>query len=82
MQVKLFTHAGTTCGETTINFPLNFGTATLNGLPCPVAAGGSIAPGMNLTLPTSAPAGNYDLTIDAKDANSNEVYCLEVTFAL
>jgi hypothetical protein len=81
-QVQLFTHAGTTCGNTQISFPLGFGSATLDGLSCPVAAGGAIAPGMTLTLPSAAPSGTYEVTIDAKDNSSNEVYCLQVTFVL
>lgn len=81
-QVQLFTHAGTTCGNTQITFPLDFGTATLDGLVCPAAAGSAISPGMTLTLPTAAPSGTYDVTIDAKDNSSNEIYCLQAVFDL
>jgi len=80
--VNLFSHAGTTCGNTTVTFPLGFGAATLVGLQCPTTASSPIKPGMSIVLPDAAPPGNYVVKVDAKDGSSNEVYCMQASFAL
>ncbi|KAA0148110.1 hypothetical protein FNF29_06905 [Cafeteria roenbergensis] len=80
--VNLFSHAANTCGATTINFPLNFGSATINGIACPASAGASIAPGMSIVLPAAAPSGQYTVKIDSQDTTSKEVFCIQADFTL
>lgn len=55
-QVPLFNHQGLTCGESVVQLPLGVGTVTIDGLACPIAAGGKMALNVGLTLPAAVPS--------------------------
>lgn len=72
-------HTGDACGQSTFSLPLGFGSITINGAACPVAAG-AFGLGFELTLPTAAPAGNYQVQFTGADQNSASLFCIDTKF--
>ena len=49
---------------------------------CPVKAAPSTSIEGNFEIPDSAPAGDYAITIAAKDKASKDIFCVEIDFTL
>ena len=64
-----------------MTLPLNAGTIELHGLPCP-ANPGPVAYGLDVTLPSIAPSGTYDIKITAVDQDSVPLICIDATLSL
>ena len=79
-QNQLYVHTGDGCGQSTFSLPLGFGSITINGTACPVAAG-PFSTGFDLTLPTAAPPGNYAVEFTGTDQNSDSLWCIETKFS-
>lgn len=76
---QLYVHSGDGCGQSTFSLPLGFGSITINGAACPLAAG-SMDVGFDLTLPTAAPPGNYAVQFTATDQSSASLWCIDTKF--
>ena len=61
--------------------PLGLGTIKLDGLPCP-ANPGSVTFSLEVTLPSIAPPGDYDISISGSDPSGSSAMCLDVLLKL
>jgi hypothetical protein len=80
-QFPLYSHSGNSCGNTTIELPMNVGTLTLAGLSCPLTANGPMDISIGVGLPSSVPSGAYDIKLKG-NAGSDEIYCIDGSFNL
>jgi len=78
--LNLYSAEGATCGNTTIELPLDAGTINLFGFACPAAANSAQNVNFTVTLPTLTPPGDYQLILNASDAALNPVWCLNASF--
>ena len=65
-----------------MQLPGGLGTAELDSLACPVAKGDDAAASFSMTVPAMAPAGQYDVRLEAKDQAGGIAYCVDVAFSL
>eukprot|EP00903_Cladosiphon_okamuranus_P012214 g11454.t1 len=75
LEVKLgssvvFKHDGSLCGESTAKLPLGLGYIEIHGLPCP-AVPGPVEFAVDLTLPSIAPPGEYEVYLTGSEATSH-----------
>lgn len=61
--------------------PLGLGTVKLHGLPCP-ANPGPVTFSLEVTLPSIAPPGDYDISIAGLDPSGSSAMCLDVLLKL
>lgn len=62
--------------------PLGLGKIELGGLPCP-ASPGRVEISVELTLPSIAPPGTYDISLYGSEKSSgNDALCLDVKLDL
>lgn len=78
--IQLYTNNANTCGNTTIELPLGFGTITIDSLACPAASGSTQNLSISLILPSGIPSGDYTVLFNATDQNSGPLYCLNASF--
>lgn len=57
--------------------PLGLGTIKVHGIPCP-ATPGPVTLSLEVKLPTIAPPGDYDISLDGMDDNDAPALCLDV----
>ena len=79
--IPLFSANAQTCGNSTIQFPLNAGSILIEGLQnCPTRVGLSQSVNISVTLPSITPPGEYVIIWNATDQNNNGAYCINATF--
>ena len=79
--IPLFSANALTCGNSTIQFPLNAGSILIEGLQnCPTRIGLSQSVNIGVTLPAITPPGDYVIIWNATDQNNNGAYCINATF--
>ncbi|CAN0226430.1 unnamed protein product [Laminaria digitata] len=78
---EVYTHDGSLCGDSDAKLPLGLGTVKLHGLPCP-ANPGPVTFSLEVTLPSIAPPGDYDISIAGSDPSGSSAMCLDVLLKL
>jgi len=79
--IPLFSANAATCGNSTIEFPLNAGSILIEGLQnCPTTVGMTQNVNISVTLPSVTPPGDYVIIWNATDQNNNGAYCINATF--
>lgn len=79
--IPLFTANAQTCGNSTIEFPLNAGSILIEGLQnCPTTVGMTQNVNISVTLPSITPPGDYIIIWNATDQNNNGAYCINASF--
>lgn len=61
--------------------PLGLGTINIHGLECP-ATPGPVGISLEVTLPSIAPPGDYDISLAGSDENGSSVLCVDVKLEL
>ncbi len=61
--------------------PLGFGTVSVVGMNCPLAANAPTDVSMSILLPAGVPSGNYNVLLITKDQASQPLVCLNATFS-
>ncbi|CAN0449134.1 unnamed protein product, partial [Hapterophycus canaliculatus] len=82
----IYEHDGSICGDSSAELPMGLGMIKIKGLPCP-AAPGPTEFSLEVTLPTIAPPGDYDISLDgSEDVSANgagaSALCLDVKVKL
>jgi len=79
--IPLFSANAQTCGNSTIEFPLNAGSILIEGLQnCPTTVGMTQNVNISVTLPSITPPGDYIIIWNATDQNKNGAYCINASF--
>jgi hypothetical protein len=64
-----------------VELPLGVGTINLYGFSCP-ANPGPVTYSLDLTLPSIAPSGAYDIKLTGKDQDGVSLMCIDVALSI
>ncbi|CAN0190144.1 unnamed protein product [Ascophyllum nodosum] len=80
---EVYKHEGPICGDSTAKLPLGLGSIDLHGLGCP-ANPGPVTFSAEVTLPSIAPPGTYDISVSGADngGDGSSALCLDVKLEL